>query len=81
MIADSTSTAISLTIGVGALIAFIGEMLGVIRNAHSPKARGMETITEYVRWAVRHSVVARIAVLLFTVSLVGHFQWGGPLLP
>jgi hypothetical protein len=81
MLADTASTAISITILVGVLIAFVGELTGVIRNAHSPSAHGLETITDYVRWIVRHSLAARIAVGVFTLSLFWHFLFNGPLLP
>lgn len=81
VLADTTSKIISYTILLGVVIAFIGEITGVIRNEHSPKAHGMETITEYVRWVVQHSVVARVAVGMFVISLFFHFLYDGPLLP
>lgn len=80
MLADTLSTFISWGIGLGALIALGFELWGVARNAEG-KGHGMETITEYVRWGVKHSVVVKVLVAVFCISLLGHFLWGWWLLP
>lgn len=80
MLADTLSTVISLGIGFGVLIATGFELWGVFRNAKK-QGHGMETITEYVRYGARHSKMVYVLVLIFCVSLTGHFLAGWPLLP
>jgi hypothetical protein len=73
-----------MTISLGLLTTILGalgfELWGVVRNSQNT-GHGMETITEYVRWLVRRSYVAKVGVGLFCISLFFHFLYGGPLLP